>query len=269
MIIEEGSRVRATNQVTEDGGEADPNAEPLGPGWVHAEAGDEGSVLHIEQARSLEEGLEDTAAITVQFDRTGTVCTVFIEEVEPVKDTNARTTEKQTTTKHNELPECGILPDDAFDTPDEWREAMMDRQDKLFEQTMRILGEYNDAFDVAEQLNRLYAPFNTYDRRGDVTNHLVVVPKGTETLHIQFHDGELDYDAPMDHRVLEHQAEVWWFDDAELPDDYESDDLHEVAVLQCLGLVWWGNDDMIHGAVIGEEWEAYANDREETSNEES
>jgi hypothetical protein len=96
MIIEEGSRIRATSQVVEDGGEPDPNADPFDDGWVHAEPGDEGVVLSINQAVSLEEGLEEeTAAITVEFDRTGTVCTVFAPEIELIEDTRARATETQ------------------------------------------------------------------------------------------------------------------------------------------------------------------------------
>ncbi len=161
------------------------------------------------------------------------------------------------TSPHHKLPECGILPDDAFETHDAWREAMHTRQARLVDETARVLGEYDDALDIAEQLNRLYAPFNTYDRRGDLANHLVAVPRGSESLHIQFHDGDLDYDVPMDHRVLERHAEVWWLDDVELPEDDDVDALQERAALECLGLVWWRNEELIDKTVIGEEWEAF------------
>ncbi len=88
MIIEEGSSIRATSQITESGGEPDPNAEPYDDGWVHAEPGEEGVVIDIQQAVSLEEGVEEgNAALTVKFDRTGTTCTIFAPEVVPVKAT--------------------------------------------------------------------------------------------------------------------------------------------------------------------------------------
>lgn len=161
------------------------------------------------------------------------------------------------TSERNELPECGILPHEAFGTPDAWREAMHARQERLVVETARILGEHSDALDIAEQLNRLYAPFNTFDGRGDLSNHLIAVPRGSDSLHIQFHDGDLDYDVPMDHRVLERHAEVWWLDDVELPESIEPNDLHESAALECLGLVWWGSEEMIDKTIIGKEWEAY------------
>ncbi|MFW5968155.1 MAG: hypothetical protein ACOCV2_11585 [Persicimonas sp.] len=85
-IIEEGSRVRALVQIVEDGGDPDPEAEPLEEGWVHAEPGDEGVVVDIDQAVSLEEGVEDTAAMNVRFDRTDTVCMVLPPEIEIVED---------------------------------------------------------------------------------------------------------------------------------------------------------------------------------------
>lgn len=71
----EGQRVRAVKVVTESGKEPDRSAKDLhNPGWVHAEAGESGTVVLVDA------GNGDIA--TVRFDRTGTATIVLDEEVE-------------------------------------------------------------------------------------------------------------------------------------------------------------------------------------------
>lgn len=49
----EGDVVRATMQILEEGlgGTPRKNAEPCTPGWVHAEKGEYGQVMHVEPGR--------------------------------------------------------------------------------------------------------------------------------------------------------------------------------------------------------------------------
>lgn len=73
--VEEGDRVRAMIQVLEEGpgGTPNPDAKPCETGWVHAEPGDLGTVVHVEP------GLHPT----VRFDKTKTATCVMVgQEVE-------------------------------------------------------------------------------------------------------------------------------------------------------------------------------------------
>lgn len=94
-VIEVGTRVRALKLITDDGGPEDPEAEPAGPGWVHARPGDEGVVTWVGPVKFLdfEEGTfeEDEAlvGITVHFDKSETSCTVMAFELEPAFGTFA------------------------------------------------------------------------------------------------------------------------------------------------------------------------------------
>ena len=80
-IIKVGTRVRVLHTITDDGGPPDESAEAVGPGYIHAREGEEGVVIHIENALTPE-GPTDEAAINVEFDRTGTVSMVLAEEIE-------------------------------------------------------------------------------------------------------------------------------------------------------------------------------------------
>jgi len=61
--VDEGDVVQAIKTITEEGNEEpDPNAKPCTRGWVHAEAGDLGVVVHVEP------GIHPT----VRWHRTGT-----------------------------------------------------------------------------------------------------------------------------------------------------------------------------------------------------
>ncbi|MFW5968156.1 MAG: hypothetical protein ACOCV2_11590 [Persicimonas sp.] len=161
-------------------------------------------------------------------------------------------------TKHHELPECGILPDDAFDDIDQWLDAMRSRRENLVDETAAILSSSESADDAAVALNRLYAPFNTYDKYGAVANHLVArthsaVPSaaGPEKLELQYHDGDFEPTSPMDSRVLVRRDGVWWFEDADPPRDaWDATTTHENAAYRCLDLVWWGSEEKI-AAVAG------------------
>ena len=77
-VIEVGARVRAKHTITEDGSDPDPNAELMGPGYVHAEEGEEGVVVYIEMQG-------DDVVLTVRFDRTGTACVVGDIEVKVIE----------------------------------------------------------------------------------------------------------------------------------------------------------------------------------------
>jgi hypothetical protein len=75
--LEPGDRVKARRLITEDGSEtADPNAKRLAPGWVHARAGEYGTV------RSL----DPDGYPTVEFDRTGSATITDFPELDRVCD---------------------------------------------------------------------------------------------------------------------------------------------------------------------------------------
>ena len=77
-VIEVGTRVRAKHTITEDGGDPDPNAEPLGPGFIHAKLGEEGVVHSIDTQGG-------DIVLNVHFDRSDMICTVGEIEVEAVE----------------------------------------------------------------------------------------------------------------------------------------------------------------------------------------
>lgn len=86
--MREGTRVRALTRIVENDQEPDPNAEPCRPGWVHAEEGDIGEVVHVEPLANLCPGEDDVEGlgVTVGFERTGTATLVLDGEVEPLED---------------------------------------------------------------------------------------------------------------------------------------------------------------------------------------
>ena len=67
-----GQRVRARRRIVENDERASEKARPCEPGWVHAERGDEGKIVYIDE----EQGLP-----TVRFDRTRTATMVFLKEI--------------------------------------------------------------------------------------------------------------------------------------------------------------------------------------------
>lgn len=72
---EVGDRVKAIIQITENGKlPGDPSARPLDSGWIHAEPGDLGTVVHWH----------DGVWPTVKFDRTNTATCVTDKEIELV-----------------------------------------------------------------------------------------------------------------------------------------------------------------------------------------
>lgn len=71
----EGQRVRAVGVITESGKEPDRTAKDLhNPGWVHAEAGELGTVELVDAGNGN--------IATVRFDRTGTATIVLDKEIE-------------------------------------------------------------------------------------------------------------------------------------------------------------------------------------------
>jgi hypothetical protein len=120
---------------------------------------------------------------------------------------------------------------------------MDERREALIGATADVLSEYDDAFEVATRLNRIYAPFNVYDREGRRSNHLVVGAQSEKKLLFEFYDrhGEDRMDA---REVVRAADGVWWFADKELskePGDY----LHSTVAYSCLSLVPWANEEMI------------------------
>ena len=79
MSLKVGDRVRARIRVLEEGPNSsyDPNAKSCTPGWLHAEPGELGTVVHADPPQVWP---------TVRFDRTGTATCVIDEEVERVED---------------------------------------------------------------------------------------------------------------------------------------------------------------------------------------
>ncbi len=65
-----GTKVKAAKQITESGIEGDPAALFPAGAYIHAEAGDEGTVVYVEDGNP-----------TVRFDRTGTATLVFNSEI--------------------------------------------------------------------------------------------------------------------------------------------------------------------------------------------
>lgn len=77
-----GSRVKATRQITEAGGDVagDPAAEFPAPNYIHAEKGEPGVVEHVD----------GDGEPTVRFDRTGTATVVAAREVESTEPAGAK-----------------------------------------------------------------------------------------------------------------------------------------------------------------------------------
>jgi len=73
---EEGQRVRAVCAIVEQDVPIDPLASPGESGWVHALAGDTGTVVYVGH-------YHDGAILpTIRFDLTGTASMCLPEEVE-------------------------------------------------------------------------------------------------------------------------------------------------------------------------------------------
>ena len=71
-----GDRVRATKTITESGkGPGREDAKRLDPDWIHARAGELGTVEHVDYPLTWP---------TVRFDRTGTATIVHHSEIEAV-----------------------------------------------------------------------------------------------------------------------------------------------------------------------------------------
>lgn len=69
------TRVKAVIQITESGKlPGDPEAKPLDSGWIHAEPGELGTVVHSDGG----------FLPSVRFDRTGTVTCVRDDEIQEV-----------------------------------------------------------------------------------------------------------------------------------------------------------------------------------------
>jgi len=66
-------RVVAVRRITEEDAQPNRQAEPCEPGWVHAEPGDEGVVMHTSAQ----------GAQTVRFIRSGTAITCYPDEIVP------------------------------------------------------------------------------------------------------------------------------------------------------------------------------------------
>lgn len=69
--MEVGTKVKATKQITESGTEGDPAAVFPAGAYIHAEKGDVGEVVYVENGNP-----------TVRFERTGTATLVFNSEIE-------------------------------------------------------------------------------------------------------------------------------------------------------------------------------------------
>lgn len=81
-----GTPVRALTQIVEEDQEPDPNAKSCMPGWVHAEPGDVGEVVHVEPLSNLcpEDPDVEGLGITVGFTRTGSATLVLDGEIEAI-----------------------------------------------------------------------------------------------------------------------------------------------------------------------------------------
>lgn len=90
--MEIGTRVRAIKQIVENDTKPDPNAKPCTSGWVHAEPGDEGRIVHSEPWGNLRTRgcskleIDNQLAYTVGFERTGTATLVVPGEVVEIKE---------------------------------------------------------------------------------------------------------------------------------------------------------------------------------------
>jgi hypothetical protein len=78
---DEGTKVMATQTITESGAKPNPAAKNLlDPGWIHAQPGDIGVVVHVDRTRMIP---------TIKFERTGTATIVGPHEISKYRDLDA------------------------------------------------------------------------------------------------------------------------------------------------------------------------------------
>lgn len=176
------------------------------------------------------------------------------------------------TKKNVKLPGCGLLLAEDFESGDAWRKARYELAVGVIEEVGRLLSECDDVEELAERLNRLFAPFNVYDYRDGAANFVVVVPtkyiegRGEEEgLQFQlFFRGEIDVDAPDDYREITRHGEFWYDSDAalteeDLGEEYSAEEraeFYEEVAERCLEIAYWANLKEVNSAYTPQEFEA-------------